>query len=477
MFAFLRSLALLLATLAVLATGPARAAGIDPGDLAFWQAIENSKNPAEYQAYLEAYPQGRFAPLARVRAAVTPAAVGAPTNGAAPAAAGKAGAGEIAFWQAVETSHDPAEYAAYLHAYPEGRFAALARLRLAALGGGPRSDRAGAVTIESEGAGAASLGFIGDIADVAGSRGARRVLPVLGQGSLQDLSDLTRIPTVEMAIVQADALDYARAHKLYPGIGHSVTYVAKLYNEELHLLAGRDIKSLADLAHRKVDVDVAGGGTAITAGRLFRLLKIPVETVHEPAAAALADLGAGKIAALALVAPKPAALFRGLNHAQGLHFLSVPLNPAVTAAFIPSRLTGTEYPGLVAPGKPVDTVAVGAVLAVAPVEPGSARYRALSAFVDRFFTRFDQLLAPGRNAKWRDVNLAADLPGWRRFPPAAHWLQRNASVQTMSPPALEAIFARFVDDRRRASGAPPIAGQQKAALFKEFEAWEHGGLH
>lgn len=36
-------------------------------ELAFWEAIKDSDNPAEYQAYLEIYPDGRFAPLARVR--------------------------------------------------------------------------------------------------------------------------------------------------------------------------------------------------------------------------------------------------------------------------------------------------------------------------------------------------------------------------------------------------------------------------
>ena len=40
----------------------------DMAELEFWRSIQNSTNPAEYRAYLEAYPNGRFAPLARVRA-------------------------------------------------------------------------------------------------------------------------------------------------------------------------------------------------------------------------------------------------------------------------------------------------------------------------------------------------------------------------------------------------------------------------
>ncbi len=43
-------------------------------ELVFWESIRDSKDPAEYRAYLDAYPQGRFAALARIRAtAATPA--------------------------------------------------------------------------------------------------------------------------------------------------------------------------------------------------------------------------------------------------------------------------------------------------------------------------------------------------------------------------------------------------------------------
>ncbi len=38
-------------------------------ELAFWESIKNSTHSEDYEAYLKAYPNGRFAPLARVRAA------------------------------------------------------------------------------------------------------------------------------------------------------------------------------------------------------------------------------------------------------------------------------------------------------------------------------------------------------------------------------------------------------------------------
>ena len=53
---------------------PLLLAGILPTDgearyeLEFWNSIKNSTNASDYEAYLEAYPKGRFAPLAKVRA-------------------------------------------------------------------------------------------------------------------------------------------------------------------------------------------------------------------------------------------------------------------------------------------------------------------------------------------------------------------------------------------------------------------------
>ncbi len=41
-------------------------------ELVFWESIRDSRNPAEFQAYLNAYPNGQFAELARLRARTEP---------------------------------------------------------------------------------------------------------------------------------------------------------------------------------------------------------------------------------------------------------------------------------------------------------------------------------------------------------------------------------------------------------------------
>jgi hypothetical protein len=62
---------------AALASSPASPAGIDPRqiELAYWESIKDSNNPADFQDYLKKYPQGDFAALAANRAKPSSTAV------------------------------------------------------------------------------------------------------------------------------------------------------------------------------------------------------------------------------------------------------------------------------------------------------------------------------------------------------------------------------------------------------------------
>jgi uncharacterized protein len=333
----------------------------------------------------------------------------------------------------------------------------------------------GVVEIETARAAGISVRIAEDLANVIDDGATRRVLPVVGKGALQNLTDLKLLRGVDMAILQVDVLEYARQQNLFPGIDYWATYIAKLHDEEFHLLARRDIKSVSDLANQRVNVDLRGAGTAITAARLFELLRLPVTTTNEDQEVALDKLRKGELAAVAFVAGKPAPIFHDLNGNDGLHFLAIPLNPAVTATYVPARLTAEDYPGLIPQGQAVDTVAVGTVLLAANLQVGSERYRNLVNFVDAFFTGFQSLLDPGHHPKWREVNITAELPGWRRFAPAEQWLQRNTLVASVpNLQELKAIFLRFIDERQQAAGGPPLSQEQKNELFGQFELWQRG---
>jgi TRAP-type uncharacterized transport system substrate-binding protein len=333
----------------------------------------------------------------------------------------------------------------------------------------------GVVELETSGAAGISVRIAEDLANLVDDGATRRVVPVVGKGSLQNLMDLKYLRGIDMAIVQSDALDSAREQKLLPGIEGSLTYITRLYNEEFHLLAGPNIRNVSDLANKKVNVDLRGSGTSITAGRLFEMLKVPVTVTNDSQEIALAKLRRGEIAALGFVTGKPAPLFLSLKGDDGLHFLAVPLNPAVTNAYAPTRLTAADYPGLVPQERGVDTVAVGTVLLVADLRQSPERYRNIANFVDVFFTGFQSLLEPGHHPKWREVNLTAELPGWHRYQPADQWLQRNMQIANAPKPEdLKAMFAHFIDEHRRSAGGAPMTDQEKEDLFKQYSRWQTG---
>src|SRR5246127_3895170 len=148
-----------------------------------------------------------------------------------------------------------------------------------------------------------------DLANVIDEGATRGVLPVIGKEALQNIPDLKLLRGIDMAILQTDVLDYARQQNLFPGIENWATYISKLHNEEFHLLARQDIKSVAALANQKVHVDLRGAGTSITAARLFELLNIPAAVTNDDQEVALGKPRRGEIAAMAFVAGKPAPIF------------------------------------------------------------------------------------------------------------------------------------------------------------------------
>ncbi len=273
-----------------------------------------------------------------------------------------------------------------------------------------------------------------DLAAVLDDRETLRILPIAGRGSVQNIIDLMYLRGIDIGIVQSDVLAYMRRENMEPGLQNLIGYITRLYNEEFHLLAAEDIDDIADLAGRRVNIDVRGSGTFVTASLVFDALGIAVEPVSVDNALALEMLRRGEIAAMAYVAGKPTQLFRTITAEDRLHFLAVPQTAELLETYLPSWLGAEEYPQLIPDGTRIETVAVSAVMAVYNWRPGSERYDSTARFVDAFFSRFDQFQQPPRHRKWREVNLTAPVPGWTRFSAAEAWLRDHG----YTPPAAAA---------------------------------------
>src|SRR5215468_7252096 len=72
----------------------------------------------------------------------------------------------------------------------------------------------GVVELETSGAAGISVRIAEDLANLIDDGATRRVVPVVGKGSLQNLTDLKYLRGIDMAIVQSDALDYAKEQRV-----------------------------------------------------------------------------------------------------------------------------------------------------------------------------------------------------------------------------------------------------------------------
>jgi hypothetical protein len=183
---------------------------------------------------------------------------------------------------------------------------------------------------------------------------------------------------------------------------------------------------------------------------------------------AMQKLKSGEIAALIRVIGKPIDFFAKIPSSAGLHFVPLPFSKAFADYYTLGELTSQEYPGLVPAGETVDTIGVPSVLAVFNWPKNTDRYRRVQRFVEALYTKWDKFLAPPRHPKWKDVNLAATVPGWTRWSVAEDMLRKVRQDSIAEAPTASSEFSAFVKNKTVAIDAP----EQREALFREFLQWQ-----
>jgi TRAP transporter TAXI family solute receptor len=294
-----------------------------------------------------------------------------------------------------------------------------------------------------------------------------RVLPVIGKGGGQNIKDVRFLKGVDLGITQSNLLSYYKRTNEIGPIDDKIVYLAKLFNEEIHLIVreGSGINSIADLAGKKVNFSDIGSGTQLSTRDIFEKLGIKAEEVNMGQGDAFEALKRGEIAATILIAGKPTGSTAKLKAADGFRLLPVAYDKPLQVDYLPTALTNADYPGLIAPGQKVDTVAVSAVLIAFNWPKNTDRYRRIQRFVDAFFPRLDEFQKAPRHPKWREANLAAVLPGWKRFEGADEWLARREKVASSERDQFGAFLAQ--------RGPAPVAQttEDRDRLFQEFLTW------
>ena len=334
-----------------------------------------------------------------------------------------------------------------------------------------------------------SLQMAADLARTLNEGQSLRIIPMIGESSIQNVMDLFYLRGADLAVVQSDVLAQLKRTKRLPGIEERIQYITKLHSEEFHVLARMKYLCLADLTGRKVNFGPEGSGTALTAEAVFGAHQVRVQPQYLDQATAMEKLKSGEIDATVLVSGKPSSAFDKIRHTDWVHFLDVEFGEPLQKDYLPAIMTHDDYPDLIAPNETVGTIAVSAVLAVVNAKSGTEQQRKVSRFVESLFANLEKLRQPPRHVKWQEVNPALPLIGWVRFPAAQTWLDNNpppapAVVGAAAQPAPAAqaagqdtaseiehsdqtreLFQRFLQNRDVA------ASGNREELFNEFVRW------
>jgi TRAP transporter TAXI family solute receptor len=329
-----------------------------------------------------------------------------------------------------------------------------------------QSLNANTVTLISGTIGGTYVQFGADLASVLDDGNKLRVLPIIGRGSVQSVADVLFLQGVDLGIVRADTLDYLEKKGFAKDIKKQFTYVTKLYNEEMYVIAAKSVRNLKELDGKTISVDLPNGGTFVTSLTVFERIGIKPKVVYIEQRIAMEKLKKGEIDAVIAVGGKPYKSVSAFNDDR-FHLVNVDYDKPLQGDYLPATLTPKDYPNLIAEGEKVDTIAVPAVLAAYNWAPNTDRYRKLALFVEAFFTKFPAFQNPPFHPKWKEVSLSAPLADWQRFPAAKQWLETHGVEATVRN-----RFDEFLKQAPTPAAAKPQSDTEKESLFKQFQAWE-----
>jgi uncharacterized protein len=311
-----------------------------------------------------------------------------------------------------------------------------------------------------------------DLADVLNDGDNLRILPIAGIGGPRNIRDVRYLKGIDIGLTQTSILNnFRRSNERMGQTDDKIVYIAKLFTEEVHLVARANVTSIEQLRGLKVNLDAKGSGTSYSMRDVFKAVGIEIEEVSMSQAEAFEKVKSGEIAATVLIAGKPVRSMSKLNSADGLHFVPVPYPPQLLADYYPSTLTHDDYPDVIAAGQSVDTISVGAVLIAYNWQKkvNADRYRRVQRFVEAFFPKIAEFRKPPRHAKWREVNLATKLPGWTRFEAAQTWLDNQHAEASAEQ---QGVRQTVKLDGIARSGVPNVPAQTDPALYQEFLQWK-----
>ena len=274
----------------------------------------------------------------------------------------------------------------------------------------------------------APLRFATELARIVDDGTKMRVLPIVTRGPFENVNDLLYLRGVDAAIVNGDVLEHFKKDPKIAGIDKRIHYLTHLFPSEVHVFVRPEIKRLSRIwpASRLISTPTARQ-------RPTRARSFSSDWESSPLRSSCHTLSplprwprATSFAAVVFVSAKPLDPFVRRKWPEGFRFLPVPLTEKLEEYYLPAQLEAGDYPGLIAEGQSIETIAVPAVLAVYAWPRGSDRYDRIARFIDYLFARLPRLKeADGYHPKWRELSLAAPCrAGGALRPCKPNWTQQ-----------------------------------------------------
>ncbi|HKA71286.1 MAG TPA: hypothetical protein VKE26_05740, partial [Xanthobacteraceae bacterium] len=311
-------------------------------------------------------------------------------------------------------------------------------------------------------AGGATAIFGSDMARVLDD-GELRVLPVLGKGPVRNVVDILYLKAIDMGMVAADVPEFYRLQYKIPDVASQLRYIAKLYNNELHVIAPTSIKSIFDLEGKRIvaQTDVGYYSAKVIFSRLNMHVTYDYWTDDARSIQKIID---GEADAYITSTGKVFGLGRAIkNEDRKLHLVPIPYDKRLQDMYLPTTLSGEEYPNLLAPGQVIETVATSVLLVSFNWPENSERYRRTAKFIDAFFSKINEFHKPPRHPKWVESSINIKVPGWQQFKAASDWVGEHLDRDRVTADA----FERFLSQKNITN----ISAQDKEALFRQFQEW------
>ena len=317
--------------------------------------------------------------------------------------------------------------------------------------------------------GASFIQLAHDMSVVVNEEGKLRVMPVVGQAGAQNIKDLVFLRGIDLAITSTDVLNhFKRTGELGANLDRQISYITALGYTPLQILARGGIEKLEDLKGKRINFNNRGSSTAMTAPQMLKTLGVTGEEHYLAQPDAIERMRRGEIDATLCMCPPPIPAFQQVKAEWGFRLLELPYAAELQSEYVPLMLTHAQYPELIGKDEQVESVGVSNLLVTFNWPRGSERFVRTAKFVEALFSRLPELQKPPRHASWKTVNLAANVPGWQRFPTAQEWLERNRVQESA---AIQTRFKQFVAEHGGRDGTAAGGAVDDERLFRDFLEW------